>query len=411
MLGWRWDMRQIMTERNEVRLAKLAIENLPLPRSGKRFERWWVNNVPGLCIRVMETGVKSFLFVRRIGHRTTEITLGKFPALTPDQAKRMVMEMNAQASNGIDPADEIRAHRKELTLGEGFGLYLERHAKPHKRTWQEDERRWKLYLEAGLAKQKLSDISRRDISNLHTQIGQVGRQGHGSPYEANRVLALISVVYSKLHEWEITEKNPVTGIKKFREEKRDRFLKSGELPHFFKALAEINHDYASDFFLLLLLTGARKTNVLEMTWNDIDFKEATWRIPRTKNDDPQTVILVPQAITILRQRKAAASSAWVFPSDTSASGHLEEPKKAWRNLRALVTCYRLIDLLKEKLKWTIDYVKEQEVLSAMHPQTMLSQLTKQAESINIEPNIHKDLKGRLVGDDNLTCNCFLLWRN
>lgn len=388
-----------MNEKKQVRLAKAAIENLPLPAAGKRFERWWVSGVPGLCIRVMDSGVKSFLFVRRIGTRTTEITLGKYPSLLPDQAKRLVADMNAQAAHGVDPASAIRAQRAEMTLKDAFDQYLERHAKLHKRTWHEDERRWRLYLFKPLGNRKLSEISRREIASLHADIGQTGRQGHGSPYEANRVLALLSVIFSKLREWDLAEINPTVGIRKFREIKRDRFLKSNELPNFFKALGATQQDYARDFFLLLLLTGARKTNVLEMAWKDIDLQQGTWRIPVTKNGDPQNVALVPQAVDVLQQRLLSKSNSWVFPSPTSASGHMEEPKKAWRNIRALITCYRLIGILADPLKWTAEDIVLAENVAALQPHSALSQWVLEAEKLGLAIDIHRDRQGRLVGDD------------
>lgn len=389
----------VMTEKNEVRASKNAIENLPLPAPGKRFDRWWVAGVPGLCVRVMSTGIKSFLFVRRVGHRTTEITLGKFPAMTPDQAKRMAAEMNAQTAQGVDPADEIRVRRAEMTMAEAFDLYLERHAKVHKRTWKEDIRRWRIYLAKELGTRKVSDISRRDIAALHANIGRKGKRGDGSPYEANRTLALVSIIFSKLLEWELAEKNPATGISKFKEVKRDRFLKSNELPNFFKALAALQNEDAMDFFLLLLLTGARKSNVLAMAWRDVDLSSKTWRIPVTKNGEPQTVALCPQACQILEQRRSRAMNLWVFASGNSSSGHMEEPKKPWANVRRLVSCYRLIAVLAEKQTWTEEQIEQAEYLAAKVPAAALTQFVSDLEKLGIEIDVHKTKNSELVGDD------------
>jgi integrase len=80
-----------------------------------------------------------------------------------------------------------------------------------------------------------------------------------------------------------------------------------------------------------LLTGARRANVLAMKWVEIDFKRAEWRIPRTKNDDPHTIPLMPEALAILVQRQSGSESVYVFPGP-GKSGHLVEPKGGWRRI-------------------------------------------------------------------------------
>lgn len=79
-----------------------------------------------------------------------------------------------------------------------------------------------------------------------------------------------------------------------------------------------------------LLSGARKGNVVEMRWEDIQLDEGIWRIPKTKNDDPQNVTLAPEAIEILKSREDNESD-WVFPG-TGKTGHLVEPKSGWKRV-------------------------------------------------------------------------------
>jgi integrase len=145
--------------------------------------------------------------------------------------------------------------------------------------------------------------------------------------------------------------NPAHGIKKFPETKRDRFLQSDELPAFFKALAEEPNDTLRDYFLLSLLTGARRSNVQEMEWQQINFNRAEWRIPTTKNGEPQTVTLSAEALEILRNRQDC-NPIWVFPG-TGATGHLVEPKKAWRRVldRAGIDNLRIHDLRRTLGSW------------------------------------------------------------
>ena len=85
-----------------------------------------------------------------------------------------------------------------------------------------------------------------------------------------------------------------------------------------------------DYFLIALLTGARRANVLGMRWADVHLQRGIWSIPETKSGDGLAVPLVPEAIQILKRRRNDEDE-WVFPG-RGKSGHLVEPKGAWRRL-------------------------------------------------------------------------------
>ena len=98
---------------------------------------------------------------------------------------------------------------------------------------------------------------------------------------------------------------------------------------------------------MLLLTGARRSNVASMHWKDISLELATWRIPETKNGESYMVNLPDLAMQILQHRAISKEkSGWVFASVTSSSGHLEEPKSAWKRIlqRADIDNVRIHDL-------------------------------------------------------------------
>jgi len=147
--------------------------------------------------------------------------------------------------------------------------------------------------------------------------------------------------------------NPAKGVKRFKEEKRDRFLTADELPAFFAALASEPNTMFKDFFLLTILTGARRANMESMAWADIDLEAEFWRIPTTKSGVPVVVPLVAPALAILRQRrKAANGSPWVFPAP-SKTGHLVEPWACWRRIlkRAKLADLRIHDLRRSLGSW------------------------------------------------------------
>jgi integrase len=177
-----------------------------------------------------------------------------------------------------------------------------------------------------LAGRKASTITQADVQRLHASIGS---KGH---YAANRALALVSVVFSRCAA---NLPNPAKGIRRFKEQSRDRFLHADELRAFFKALeAEPSGDWR-DFFVVSLLTGARRANVLAMRWADVNLDRGLWRIPETesKNHEPLICVLVVPVVEILRRRFAenGGASPFAFPG-VGKTGHLAEPKKPWHEI-------------------------------------------------------------------------------
>src|SRR5262249_52645918 len=126
-----------------------------------------------------------------------------------------------------------------------------------------------------------------------------------------------------------------------------------ELPKFFAALAEEPNTLIRDFILIAILTGARRSNVQAMAWDDVNLVGGTWTIPQTKTGDPLTVHLPPPAGKILTTRFANRdSSPFVFPG-WGKTGHLMEPKTAWKNIldRAGINDLRVHDLRRTLGSW------------------------------------------------------------
>jgi integrase len=330
--------------------TKAAIEALPKPDSGKRAE-YWDAKQQGLQIRITETGCKSYYVRRRVhGGQPERILVGRCDALTIEQARRKAAAINADIAMGKNPAEVKRGRKAEMTLGELFEEYIERHAKPKgKKTVQDMQDNFRRYLNHW-RNRKLSAITKVEVGKYHTYLGkEIG------PHTANRTLELFRAIINKSIAWELcASPNPAVGIDKFKLRSRDRFIQGDELPRFFLAVAEEPNEVMRDYFLLSLLTGARQSNVLSMCWENISFARAEWRIEETKNGTPQTVTLSPEAIEILRNRKPAEPATFVFPSERgSQSGHLQNPKKAWKRVleRAQLTNLRIHDLRRTLGSW------------------------------------------------------------
>lgn len=334
---------------NKFNFTKAAIDALPLPDAGRRTTYHDTNpKGAGLQLRVTSSGVKTYCVFRRIKNGNPErVTLGRFPGMTIEQARRKAAEINSLILEGKNPAARIREAKREMTLDDLFNEYMERRAAFNRRP-DKPKATYRLYL-SEWGKRKLSAIRHEEVDRLHKKIGRnIGQ------VTANIVLKLLHVMFNKaINEWRIWKgENPAHGIAKFPEQSRDRFLQSDELPKFFEALSQETNETIRDYILISLLTGARRSNVLAMRWQDISLDRHEWRIPITKTGDPQTITLSPEALQILLNRKPSESATFVFPG-IGKSGHLEEPKKGWNRIleRAGIQDLRIHDLRRTLGSW------------------------------------------------------------
>ncbi len=315
---------------NRFRFTKTSLEKLPLPAAGVRTT-YYDQDIGKLALRVTAAGTKTFYIVKRVGGDMVWFKLGVFPEMTVEQARRSGEVALGSFAGQENPAEIRRAAKGMPTLAEFFIEYGKRHGQK-KLAWRDDQQRFRDYLKQPLGGRKLSGISREMIGRILADMDSDGKSGA----TVNNVRALASALFGKAIEWGYVTDNPVRGIKMRKAVKRDRFISANELPRFFAAVADEPNAVVRDYFLLSLLTGARRSNVLAMRWSDVNLQEAIWRIPRTKNGDPQNVTLSPEAVALLMQLKEtntskAVVSQFVFPG-SGISGHLVEPKKGWQRI-------------------------------------------------------------------------------
>ena len=331
---------------NRIKFTKRKIESLPLPE--KDAVVYHDTETAGFKLRLSKAGIYTFFINRKIKGKAERIKLGNFPAMTVEQARTEAGVINGLIAKGINPNNRLRSSRAEFTLGELFNEYLESHAKPHKKSWPSDVSNYKNHL-IHWQNKKLSDVLKKDINALHSKIKK-----NSGLYQANRVLALLAVMFNKaINDLELFNgKNPTIGIKKFKEVSRDRFLQPDELQKFFEAVADEENETIRDYILISLLTGARRSNILAMQWKEISFDRAEWRIPETKNGESHTVPLTIQVVQLLNKRKALKTSRFVFHG-SGKTGHLVEPKKGWIRIkeRAGIEDLRLHDLRRTLGSW------------------------------------------------------------
>lgn len=307
--------------------SKERLAALPSPASGR--VTYHDTKAQGLQVRVTPAGTKTFCVYRRLKAGQPErVTLGKFPTMTVEQARKAAAAVNAEIESGANPAAARRAFKAEPTLSEFFAEYGTRHGEK-KLAWAADLQRFRDYLQKPMGGKKLSEIDRAMIAKALHEAEKAGK----SVATVRNIRALASSLLGKAVEWGYLDFNPAQGVKVAgKKVSRDRFLQADELPRFFAAVAE-EEPAMRDFILLALLTGARRANLCAMHWRELDLSAGVWRIPRTKNDEPQSVTLCPEAVAILEARKDSTGGGFVFPG-TGRTGHIVEPKKAVERVMA-----------------------------------------------------------------------------
>lgn len=327
-----------MENEKKFQFTKLGIQKLSFPIKGLVVYRDIKEK--GLSLYLTPQGAATFFIRKRINGRDERIILGSFPTITVENARKLALKAKGDVAQGINPNSKRQRMRQETTFRELFQNYMERYSKVHKRSWIYDEREINKFLSHWFQR-KMSTITKQEVQSLHEKT----KEKNGL-YQANRILERIRAMYNKAIEWGWEGRNPAEGIKKFKERSRERFIQPNELPRLFQALEVEENATARDYIWISLLTGARKSNVLAMRWDEIDWHRKEWRIPETKNGDSLHVPLLEETMQILTIRKSEALSEWVFASPKSKKGYLADPKKTWMRVlkRANIADLRLHDI-------------------------------------------------------------------
>ncbi|WP_246685332.1 site-specific integrase [Methylobacterium sp. WL103] len=262
--------------------------------------------LPGLYLVVQPAGGKSWAVRYRADGKPKKLTLGVYPRLPLTEAREAARTALRAVAEGRDPAGEKQAAKAEPSAAQAmrFGAvaadYIERYAKPRNRSWRETESFLTRTLDATDKWQDrdVRTIGRKDVLNALDAV--VGR---GASIHANRLFAALRRFFAWTVERGILEASPMAGLKPPSPEvSRDRVLTDVELVAAWKAAEQVGYPFGP-VVQLLILTGQRRSEVLEAEWREFDLDAATWTIPRTraKNDRAHVVPLAPDAVAILRR--------------------------------------------------------------------------------------------------------------
>ncbi|MDP9130211.1 MAG: integrase family protein, partial [Candidatus Binatota bacterium] len=271
---------------------------------------FWDNEVKGFGLRLTNKGAKSFVLDYRLGGRQRRITIGSYPDWSVQAARREAGDLKRLVDKGEDPMGERHAHRATPTVDDLWRRYQQTHLPSKTQHSQVDERTmWEKLILPELGKYKVTEIGHDQVEFLHRKISKE----RGTPIRANRTIEVLRKAFNLAIRWEWCVSNPASGIQKNREEKRERFLSPEELARLSVALANHSEPVSANAILLLMLTGARKSEVLNATWSMFDLGKGVWIKPYayTKQRREHRVPLSAAALTLLRGMKETATSIYV----------------------------------------------------------------------------------------------------
>jgi integrase len=300
------------------RLTDRVVEALQ-PRA-VRYEVW-DDARKGFGVRITPRGVKSFVWVYHFDGRPRRLTLGTYPRLTLATAGVKFAEAKRLLDEGIDPGSRVvsarAAERGAETIEDLVASYLERYARPRKRSASEDERILRKDVLSRWPGRKVKDITRRDVVMLVN--GIVDR---GAPIQANRTLAILRRMFNFAIGQAMIDVSPCDRVEPpSSENQRDRALSDEEIRLFWHALDGAPMEpNARRLLRLMIATGQRKGEVIGIQAQEVDFDRGVWVLPahRAKNGREHLIPLSPLARQILAE-VPPNERGYFFPSRLTGS--------------------------------------------------------------------------------------------
>ena len=299
----------------------------------------WDATVKGFALKVTPRGTKTYLFEYKDSSRKTRrVTIGHHGVLTADQARERAKTLAAEVELGGDPASDRTKHRAALTVSQLAESWLSDHVGARRKAKTlHDYRGWVgRHIVPEIGSMRVSDVQVQDVEKIVRDLSN-------HPTTANRVLAVISSMFTFAIRRHLVRDNPARGIEKNRERKRKRHLSAEELSRLGAALlaAEERGDNRTGINAVrfLLFTGMRRGEVETFRWSFVDWQYGRVHLPDSKSGEKVLPIGQPATdlLTLIRQSQKQTrthdENGYVFPS-AKADGHLVGLPKMWRKWRS-----------------------------------------------------------------------------
>jgi len=335
------------------RTAKLTSRTIGAAKPGAKRYVIWDAEKKGFGVRVETSGLKSFIVRYRAngGGRNApsrEMVLGRYGNWTPEKARIEAGKALNKVDDGKDPALERRGKRNEKTIADLCDLYLlEGIATKKPSTVATDKGRIERHIKPLLGKRPIGEINQvdierfmRDVANGKTKADvKTKKYGRaivdGGKGTATRTVGLLGGIFSFAIRHKFRADNPVRGVKRYADKKGERFLSAKELATLGETLrayeAKAANRSALAIIRLLTFTGARKSEIADLKWSEVDLERSCLRLSDSKTG-AKVIPLGPPALAILSELTAVDGSRYVFPAETG-SGAFQGTEKIWRKVR------------------------------------------------------------------------------
>ena len=325
----------------KARITKRFVDaTTPLPTADLKV---YDDTLTGFGLLVYKSGKRAFFVEWGPAKRRRRMVIGAYGVLTVDAARSIAAAKLAEINAGGDPIAERERRARIPTWGEWVETYLAG-VRRRKKQPRSDE----LFLERRSERPKkhgrrvrvdhpaatlaarwyalpVNELSRREVQE---GMKLVAERGHT---HANRWLASVRACLQEAVRDHVIESNPAMGIRQFREAPpRARVLSDEEFGRTVAAIHAVEDPHVRTALLLLMDTGARKSEVLHARWQDIDLDGGLWRIPSPKSGRPQVTPLTPETVALLRA--AEQLGPWLVPG-RDPSQPRSDLKDAWAAIR------------------------------------------------------------------------------
>lgn len=294
---------------------KLTKRNIDTLQVEEKRTQYFDDDLKGFGIRVNPSGKKVFiLFYRTLNGTSRTPVLGTYGSITVQQARDIARNMLHEVRNGGDPSADRKASKKKVTVSDICDTYKKEHVekkKPH--TQDQYNRLIDREIVPHLGTRRIDEITAADVSRLLSKVGSK------HPVKANRLRAVLSNLFSLAERWGARPQgtNPVAHIDRYREKKRHRDLTAAELKRLADALETVKDETdnlaAITIIRLLLFTGARKSELLNLKWSEVDLERGMLRLGDSKTGQ-KPIYLNSAAQELLKGVTALEGCPYVFPA-------------------------------------------------------------------------------------------------
>ena len=342
------------------------LDSIIPPSTGR--ETYLDEGVNGLTLRVTSNGVMSFIVRKRITGKPTPLysTLGHYPAMTINQARIQAREIINIISQGVNPNSlkDDAISKYSITLQKVFDDYLLSHTNLAKSTVTNYNSIIKTYL-SDWKKKPIAEISRDMVEQRHRDIGKGNGKFEESPTRANTTMRLVRALFNYAHGQYEDNKgeplflhNPVIRITSqklwFKEKIRQGVVMKYDLKQWYEGVMKLpiqddnqkhfnSSEVVRDFLIFAMFSGLRRNEVLKMKWSDIDFRNHSFTLEDTKNNESHSLPLNFKLDEVLERRKRDRENPVINPYDNPyifqgllPNGHLHPPKRQLARVRELV---------------------------------------------------------------------------